>query len=370
MYIWESANWPDFIYRQIEIQPLLEECHIEQGKLLAKMDLLKLSEKEEKVLSTITSDIIKSNEIEGLILNQNQVRSSIARRLGIQTAGLVSSERNIDAVVEMMIDATANYKNPLTAERLFSWQACLFPTGYSGMYKIDVGKFRTNPMQVISGGIGHEKIHYEAPLPDKVPAEMDKFLDWFNSSIGDELLKSAIAHLWFVTIHPFDDGNGRIARTISDMILCRSDKTHMRFYSMSNQIMNDKNTYYEVLERTQKGNLDITDWLKWFLTCVLNAIKSSYHQTDSVIRKYNYLQSMEKLALNERQILMINKLMDDSWFGVLNSSKWAKIAKCSTDTALRDIQALISKGILEKEPTSGGRSTNYRLTENNNSDLL
>lgn len=361
MYIWEYSDWPDFFYNEKEIAPILEECHIEQGKLLSRMEILRISEKEEKILSTITNDVIKSSEIEGYILNKEQVRSSIARRLSIQTSGLVNSDRSVDAVVEMMLDATRNYEQLLTEERLFAWHACLFPTGYSGMYKIDVGKYRKNPMQVVSGGIGLEKVHYEAPNPEQVSFEMQKFLEWVNSDFSDGLVKSAIAHLWFVTIHPFDDGNGRIARTISDMLLCRSDRSSLRFYSMSTQIMNEKNDYYSILERTQKGNLDITEWIKWFLNCVLKAIKLSFNQTCSILKKYTYLKSIENVSLNERQRLMIEKILDASWYGVLNTSKWAKIAKCSTDTALRDISDLIEKGILEKEATSGGRSTNYKI---------
>lgn len=240
MYIYENDDWTNFKFDFQKISNLLENCHIAQGKLLSKMELLGLSEKEDKVLSTITNDILKSSEIEGFIFNKEQVRSSIARRLGFQTENLVNSDRNIDAVVEMMIDATQNYEKELTEERLFSWHACLFPTGYSGIMKIDVGQYRKNPMQVVSGGIGHEKIHYEAPDFQKVPNEMKKFLDWLKSPKGDTLINAAVAHLWFVTIHPFDDGNGRIARTIADMILCKSDKTSYRFYSMSNQIMKDK----------------------------------------------------------------------------------------------------------------------------------
>lgn len=361
MYIYENDDWTNFKFDFQKISNLLENCHIAQGKLLSKMELLGLSEKEDKVLSTITNDILKSSEIEGFIFNKEQVRSSIARRLGFQTENLVNSDRNIDAVVEMMIDATQNYEKELTEERLFSWHACLFPTGYSGIMKIDVGQYRKNPMQVVSGGIGHEKIHYEAPDFQKVPNEMKKFLDWLKSPKGDTLINAAVAHLWFVTIHPFDDGNGRIARTISDMILCKSDKTSYRFYSMSNQIMKDKNNYYEILERTQKGNNEITEWIEWFLNCILKAIEESYEQTNIVLKKYKFLQSIEQIPLNARQNLMLNKLLSGSWFGILNTSKWAKIAKCSTDTALRDITDLIEKGILEKEPTSGGRSVNYKI---------
>ncbi len=360
MYIWEQKDWPHFTFDSDKISVVSEECHILQGKLLSKMECLGFAEKEDKVLSTITADIIKSSEIEGLILNKEQVRSSVARRLGIERAGLVYADRNIDAVVEMMLDATQNYEKPLTEERLFGWHACLFPTGYSGMYKIDVGKYRTNEMQVVSGGIGKEKIHYEAPSAKQVPLEMQKFLEWFNAWPGDSLVKSSIAHLWFVTIHPFDDGNGRITRAISDMLLCRSDKTNLRFYSMSSQIEKQKKSYYEILENTQKGNLDITEWILWFLNCLLNAIKESYAEAESVLKKYSFLHQIEDISLNERQHRVLNKLLNPEWFGVLNTSKWAKLAKCSTDTALRDITDLIEKGILEKE-SAGGRSTNYKL---------
>lgn len=325
------------------------------------MELLGLTEKNDKVLSTITIDILKSSEIEGLLLNHEQVRSSVARRLGIREENSVKSDRDIDAVVEMMIDATTDYEKEFSSQRLFGWHACLFPTGYSGMYKIDVGKYRTNPMQVVSGGIGQEKIHYVAPDADRLETEMQKFFEWIKTYSGDSLIKAAIAHLWFVTIHPFDDGNGRIARTIADMILCQSDRTSLRFYSMSNQIMKEKNKYYEVLEATQKGGMNITEWIEWFLNCLRSAIKESCNQTNEVIRKYEYLQSIENVEFNQRQRLMIQKLVSGSWFGVLNSSKWAKIAKCSSDTALRDINDLIEKGILEREPTAGGRSTNYVL---------
>lgn len=289
------------------------------------------------------------------------MRSSIARRLGINRSNLVLSDRNIDSIVEMMIDAIHNYDKPLKEERLFGWHACLFPNGYSGMYKIDVGQYRKNRMQVVSGGIGHEKVHYEAPDFKNVPAEMKRFLDWFNNDTCDLYLKAAIAHLWFVTIHPFDDGNGRIARTISDMLLCKSDKSSLRFYSLSAQIMKEKNSYYDILENTQKGNLEITQWIMWFLNCILSSIKESQNQTDSVLKKFNFLNSIENVLINDRQRLILNKILSPEWFGVLNTSKWAKIAKCSTDTALRDITDLISKGILEKEKTSGGRSTNYVL---------
>lgn len=340
---------------------MLEACHIAQGRLLAKMEQLGLSERNDKILLTVTKDIIKSCEIEGHVLHHEQVRSSVARRLGMDMAGLVASSRDTDAVVEMMLDATQHYEQPLTRERLFGWHSCLFPTGYSGLYKVDVGTYRQHPVQGVSGAIGHEKLHYEAPAAESIPDEMEAFLRWVNAPQGDGLIKSAIAHLWFVTLHPFDDGNGRIARAISDMLLCQSDKTPFRFYSMSNQIVAERSEYYTVLERTQKGGLDVTRWIEWFLQCIFKAICSSEEQTDAVLKKYSYLRSIEHIPLNERQRMMLTRLVSETWFGALTSSKWAKIAKCSSDTALRDIQDLIQKGLLQKEPTAGGRGTNYRV---------
>ena len=362
MYIYEHESWPHFSYDSQKLSALLEQCHVAQGRLLSKMELLGLSQKEDKILLTISNDVIKSSEIEGFLLNKEQVRSSIALRLGLQNQKSVNTDRNVDAVVEMMLNATQHYKESLTEERLFSWHACLFPTGYSGMNKIEVAQYRTSPMQVVSGALGHETVHYEALAAEKVPAEMKAFLDWLNSEKqGDSLVNAAIAHLWFVTIHPFDDGNGRIARTIGDMMLCRSDHTNLRFYSMSNQISLDKKNYYDILEKTQHGSLDITEWLEWFLRCLQKALDESYAETEAVLKKYSFLQEISHIQLNSRQSLMLEKLTSGEWFGVLNSSKWAKIAKCSTDTALRDISDLMQKGILEKEPTAGGRSTNYRL---------
>ena len=357
MYIYEYENWQHFTYDSQKISGLLECCHISQGKLLSKMEALGLSQKEDKILESISADVIKSSEIEGFLLNNEQVRSSIARRLGLKKQIAVNTDRNVDAVVEMMLDATQNYQNPLTKERLFAWHACLF--------KIEVAQYRSGAMQVVSGAIGMEKVHYEAPAAEKIPKEMQVFLNWLNekSKSGDSLVNVAIAHLWFVTLHPFEDGNGRIARTISDMMLCRSDRTNLRFYSMSNQISLDKKNYYDVLERTQHGSPDITEWLVWFLECLQKALDESCIETENVLKKYSFRNRLCGVQLNPRQTLMLEKLTDGNWFGVLNSSKWAKIAKCSSDTALRDIADLIEKGVLEKEPTAGGRSTNYRLRE-------
>ncbi len=327
---------------------------------MGQMESLGFSFREEAMLTTLTQDVLKSSEIEGEVLNKDQVRSSIARRLGFDMSGLVNSSRNVDGVVEMMIDATQNYSLPLSKERLFGWHAALFPTGYSGMYKIEVGKLRSGEMQVVSGAMGKEKIHYTALDPDVVEKEISVFLDWFNkSTVIDPVLKAAIAHFWFVTIHPFDDGNGRITRAITDMQLARSDKSPQRFYSMSNQILIERNEYYDILEKSQRGDGDITEWLEWFLLCLERAILSSETLLELVLFKAKFWDRYGQVQINDRQRLMLNKLLD-GFDGKLTSSKWAKITKTSPDTALRDINDLIEKGILQKE-ASGGRSTNYEL---------
>jgi Fic family protein len=331
-----------------------------QGKLLGKMETLGFDLQNEAVLDTLTLDVIKSSEIEGEFLEREQVRSSIARRLGLDIAGSVYSERNVEGVVEMMLDATQQYSKPLNSDRLFDWHAALFPTGRSSMYKITVADWRKDPIQVVSGPMGKEKVHYEAPKPELVAEEMNVFLDWFENETGlDLVLKAAIAHLWFVTIHPFDDGNGRITRAITDMLLARSDKSVQRFYSMSAQIRVERKEYYNILEKTQKGNLDITEWILWFLNCLTNAINASEEILSKVLYKAEFWKLHSTTILNERQQKIINKLLD-GFDGKLTSSKWAKINKCSQDTALRDIQDLIKKNILRKE-ASGGRSTNYEL---------
>ena len=325
------------------------------------MESLGFSLKEEAVLTTLTLDVLKSTEIEGEILNKDQVRSSIACKLGITVNGIVASSWNVDGVVEMMLDATQHYDSPLTKKRLLGWHAALFPTGYSGMYKIEVGKYRTGDMQVVSGAMSKEKIHYEAPKPNLVESEMVNFLDWLNNghiSI-DPVLKAAIAHFWFITIHPFDDGNGRIARAITDMLLARSDNTSQRFYSVSNQVLEERKVYYDILEKTQRGDGDITNWLLWFLSCLERALINTEKILESTIVKAKFWEQYSQTSLNNRQRIMLNKLLD-GFDGKLTSSKWAKITKTSSDTALRDIQDLISKGILQKE-AQGGRSTNYEL---------
>jgi len=363
VYIHEQNNWPDFTWDNNHILLKLGETRNLQGKLIGKMETLGFDLQNEAVLNTLTLDVLKSSEIEGEYLEIEQVRSSIARRLGLDIAGSVHSDRNVDGIVEMMLDATQHYSAPLTAERLFNWHAALFPTGRSGIYKITVADWRKGgPMQVISGPMGKEKVHYEAPKSERVPDEMNGFLDWFEKENGlDLVLKAAIAHLWFVTIHPFDDGNGRITRAITDLLLTRSDKSTQRFYSMSAQIRVERKEYYGILEKTQKGNLDITEWILWFLNCLTNAINSTEEILSTVLDKAEFWKVHSTTILNERQQTIINKLLD-GFIGKLTSSKWGKINKCSQDTALRDIQDLIRKNILQKE-ASGGRSTSYELVK-------
>ena len=363
MFIHQNKNWSNFTWDNDKLLVLLANVRHLQGRLLGQMESLGFKLREEAVLSTLTLDVLKSSEIEGEVLNKEQVRSSIARRLGLEVSGLVNSPRDVEGVVEMMLDATQNYMQPITAERLFGWHAALFPTGYSGMYKIEVGQYRSGAMQVVSGAMGKEKVHYEAPETMRVESEMNKFIQWFNNSTDtDPVLKAAISHFWFITIHPFDDGNGRIARAITDMQLTRSDGSSQRFYSMSNRILTERKKYYEVLEETQRGASNITEWLEWFLSCLENALINSGDILDSVLLKAKFLGKHTHTALNDRQRLMLNKLLD-GFEGKLTSSKWAKIVKCSQDTAIRDIQDLISKNILQKEE-QGGRSTNYELITN------
>jgi Fic family protein len=365
-YIHQLPNWPEFHWNQNKLSQMLAEVRHRQGRLLGRMEGLGFNLQSEATLQTLTLDVLKSSEIEGEILDRDQVRSSIARKLGINIAGLVPSDRQVEGVVEMMLDATQNYNYELTDERLFGWHAALFPTGRSGMHKIVVGAWRDNtkddPMQVVSGPMDREMVHYEAPGSEVLDNEMKKFFDWFNKEYSiDPVIKAAIAHLWFVTIHPFDDGNGRIARAITDMQLSRADKTPHRFYSMSAQIRKERANYYDILEETQKGTLDITRWVEWFLACLDRALVSTDETLAIVLRKAKFWDKHSKTILNNRQVLLINKLLD-GFEGKLTSSKWAKIAKCSQDTALRDIQNLMEENILVREP-SGGRSTSYVLVE-------
>lgn len=362
-FIHQLKNWPEFTWNSDDFMGLLSEARNQQGRLIGKMETLGFDLRNEAFLDTLTLDVIKSSEIEGEFLNPDQVRSSIARRLGMEIAGSVESDRNVEGVVEMMLDATQNCFEPLTADRLFDWHAAMFPTGRSGMYKITVAAWRkdtTGPMQVVSGAMGKEKVHFQAPDSELLEKEMNQFLAWFNGNKTiDLVIKAAVAHLWFVTIHPFDDGNGRITRALTDMLLARSDKSNQRFYSMSAQIRIERKQYYELLEKTQKGNLDITNWITWFLSCLINALKSTDTVLTKVLFKAGFWQKHINAAINDRQKKLLNKLMD-GFDGKLTSSKWAKIAKCSKDSAIRDINDLIEKGILQKE-AAGGRSTNYEL---------
>ncbi len=363
MYIHEKTNWTAFTWDHHLVLAKLGEARNLQGRLLGKMESLGFNLQNEAVLNTLTLDVVKSSEIEGELLDVRQVRSSIARRLGIDITGAVESERHVEGIVEMLLDATQRYDEILTKDRLFGWHAALFPTGYSNLYKITVGDWRkdsTGPMQVVSGPIGREKVHFQAPSSEKIEPEMQKFLQWFNEENElDLVLKAAIAHLWFVTIHPFDDGNGRITRALTDMLLARSDKSVRRFYSMSAQIRVERKQYYEQLEKTQKGDSDITEWILWFLQCLIHAIHATEETLAKILRKADFWKRHATTLLNERQQKVINQLLD-GFEGKLTSSKWAKINKCSQDTALRDIQDLINKAILQKEAV-GGRSTNYEL---------
>ncbi len=363
MYLWEKQNWPTCTWDEQSLSRLLAHVSREQGRLLGKMEGLGFDLRDEANLRTLTEDVVKSSEIEGENLAPDQVRSSIARRLGMDVSGLVPADRNVEGIVEMMLDATSNYTQSLTEERLFAWHAALFPTGRSGMDKILVGSWRDDndgPMQVASGPIGREKVHYEAPPTDRIPDEMAKFLHWFEQPGDiDPLLIAGLAHLWFVTIHPFEDGNGRISRTIADMALARAEKTGQRFYSMSAQIRLERKNYYDTLEWTQKGELDITRWQGWFLNCLLSAIEGAQEILSAVLITARFWERFAKEPLNKRQIKILNRLLD-GFEGKLTTSKWAKIAKCSQDTAYRDILDLIERNALQKD-AGGGRSTSYSL---------
>ena len=364
-FIYQLPKWPRFTWQLDQIASLLAEVRHRQGRLLGKMGSLGFNLQAEASLQTLTLDVLKSSEIEGELLDAKQVRSSIARRLGMDIAGLIPADRHVEGIVEMMLDATQQYQQPLFKDRLFGWHAALFPTGRSGMHKIVVGAWRDNksddPMQVVSGAMGKEKVHFKAPEAGRLNMEMDQFIAWFNqNSSMDAVIKAAIAHLWFVTIHPFDDGNGRVARAIADMQLATADGTSHRFYSMSAQIRKERKEYYDILETTQKGSLDITSWLTWFLQCLDRAINATDEILGGVLRKAKFWEKQTATILNDRQRTMLNKLLD-GFEGKLNTSKWAKITKTSQDTALRDIQDLIEKKILVKEP-GGGRSTTYTLS--------
>ena len=362
-YIYDQRAWPTFRWDEATVAPRLAAVSRRQGRLVGRMESLGFELKSEAVLTTLTEEVLKSSEIEGEQLDKEQVRSSIARRLGMDIGALPKPDRNVEGVVEMMLDATQNFAKPLTRDRLFAWHAALFPTGRSGMKNIIVGAFRNDadgPMQVVSGPMGRERVHYEAPKADRLDAEVRAFLDWFEGATpADLVLKSALAHLWFVTIHPFEDGNGRIARAIADMTLARSEGSAQRFYSMSAQIRDQRDAYYDILETTQKGELDITRWLMWFLDCLERAVAGAEDILGGVLTKARFWDRIKGVSINDRQRAVIVRMLD-GFEGKLNTSKWAKLTKVSTDTALRDITDLVEKGVLIKD-VGGGRSTSYSL---------
>ncbi len=362
-YIWLRSDWPHWTYDLSQLTPLLTRVHMAQGQLLGRMHDLGLPARDQATLRILTEDVLKTSEIEGEKLNPESVRSSIARRLGVDIGALAPADRHVDGVVDMVLDATQRHGLPLTAERLFGWHAALFPTGYSGLSEIRVGHWRDDaqgPMQVVSGPMHRRKVHYEAPPAAKVEAEMANFLRWFNGEGQDDpVIKAGLAHLWFVTLHPFEDGNGRMARAVGDMALARAEASAHRFYSLSAQIQRERKDYYDLLEATQKADMDVTTWLEWFLGCLLRAIQGAEDALSSVLAKARFWQRHAGLPLNERQTKLINRLLD-GWEGKLTSSKWAAVAKCSQDTALRDITDLLGRGVLRKSQASG-RSTSYEL---------
>ena len=362
-FIHELSDWPRFRWDDVRLTAPLAATRYPQGRLVGQMEALGFRVKEEAVLRTLTEDVLKSSEIEGDKLDAEQVRSSVARRLGIDIGGLQPADRHVEGVVEMMLDATQHYDQLLNEERLFGWHASLFPDGRSGVHRITVGGWRddrTAPMQVVSGPVGRERVHFEAPAASRLADEMRRFLEWFNGGDATEpVLKAALAHLWFVTVHPFDDGNGRIARAIADMSLARSEGSSQRFYSMSAQIREERGEYYRILEQTQRGTMDVSGWMEWFLACLARAIEGAQAALSGVIDKARYWEKLREVPLNERQRLVINTLLE-GFEGKLTTSKWATLTKSSTDTALRDIQQLVERGVLVRNQ-AGGRSTSYSL---------
>jgi Fic family protein len=363
MYIHEHKNWPELTWDHARLAELLLEVRHAQGRLLGRMEALGFALREEATLQILTQDVLKTSEIEGEKLDLEQVRSSLARRLGLDIGAAPRIDRNVEGIVEITLDATRKHDAPLTRERLFAWHAALFPTARGGMHNITVGKWRTDaggPMQVVSGPLGRERVHYEAPAHERLKMEMTRFLKWFNAPPETDLvLKSALAHFWFVTIHPFDDGNGRIARVIADLLLARSEKSSQRFYSMSAQIQRERKEYYAVLEECQKGSTDITVWMEWYLNCLKHAVAASGEMLSAVLAKARFWNLHAGEPFNERQRALLNRLLD-GFVGKLTSSKWAKLAKCSQDTALRDITDLLDRRILARDDP-GGRSTSYHL---------
>ena len=365
IYIHQHPDWPLFHWDWKEVAPLLAATRHRQGLLLGRMDSLGFETNQELTVDTLTTSVVSSSRIEGEILDIEQVRSSVARQLGLDVGGASHSDRNVDGVVQMMLDSSENCDKPLTMKRLLSWHRSLFPTGFNNMGCITVGRWRDDargPMRVVSGPIGRQRVHFEAPASVVLVNEMEAFIDWFNrTDDADWVVRSAVAHLWFVTIHPFDDGNGRIARALTDLALARSDGTSQRTYSMSEQILKERSTYYRVLEQTQRASLDVTDWLMWFLVCMQRSINTSEDKLSAVLSKTRFWQEHQRTPFNARQRNMVDRLFD-GFEGNLTTSRWARITKCSHDTALRDITVLIEQGILARNP-GGGRRTSYRLSE-------
>jgi Fic family protein len=364
-YIWQRPEWPEWQFDSGRLSELLSKVTLERGRLLGNMQALGFKLAEEATLRVLTEDVIKSSEIEGEKLNPESVRSSLARRLGMDIGALAPADRHVDGVVEMVLNATQRYDQNLSDERLFGWHAALFPTGYSGLSKITVGVYRTDaegPMQVVSGGVGREKVHFEAPPAERLGQEMVRFLDWFNHAQGlDPTIKAGLAHLWFVTIHPFEDGNGRIGRAVCDMALARADGSTRRFYSLSAQIQHERKDYYDSLEFAQKGTLEVTEWLEWFLGCLLRAIQGALEQTKAVMLKASFWNHWSGASMNERQVMMLNMMLD-GFEGNLTNKKWVAMNKCSPDTALRDIKDMVDRGVLVSAG-AGGRSTHYVLCD-------
>ena len=362
-YIWQRDDWPHWVYDRQRLAPLLAQVHYAQGHLLGRMHYLGMDLREQATLRVLTEDVLKTSEIEGEILNHDAVRSSIARRLGVNIGALAPADRNVDGVVDMVLDATQRHEAELTAERLFGWHAALFPNGYSGVSRIFVGQWRDDahgPMQVVSGPVHRQKVHFEAPPAHLLDAEMHDFMLWLNVDRRDDpVVKAGLAHLWFVTVHPFEDGNGRIARAVGDMALARAEASAQRYYSFSAQIQRERSAYYERLEATQKGSMDVTEWLEWFLGCLLRAIQGADQTLSSVLLKARFWQRWAGVSMNDRQIKLLNRLLD-GFDGKLTTSKWAAIAKCSQDTALRDIAELLERRVLMRSQASG-RSTSYEI---------
>jgi Fic family protein len=364
-YIWQANDWPNWRFDLAALARLMSEVSRAQGLLMGRLADVGMALRDQASLAALTEDVVKTSEIEGEQLNVESVRSSIARRLGVDIGALAPVDRHVEGVVEMVLDATANCQAPVSRERLFGWHAALFPTGYSGLSKVKIGGWRddaSGPMQVVSGPIGRQKVHFEAPPADGLEIETARFLEWVNNFASEPpLLKAGLGHLWFVTLHPFDDGNGRIARAIGDLLLARADGSPQRFYSLSAQIQRKRKAYYDILERTQKRSMDVTEWLAWFLDTLYRAVDQAQHTVDAVLNKARFWRRWASMPLNERQAKLLNALLD-GFEGKLTSSKWAGIAKCSPDTTLRDINDLLARGVLRKTD-AGGRSTHYELND-------